>query len=133
MFEEVQGKDLRKGNPWLDSSIKSERRRAVCFTVAEINPPQLPNCRRLDEKGEYGHLHSKKCGNYEELHGVDLCKRACALAVSCEPLSVYIVHEIVKTPEKCSVRKREPSLLSLTKEKLDRFLDEKSGACEGGL
>ena len=125
MFEQTRGVDLSKNNPWLDSSIKNKRKK-VCFTVTEMSPPQLPHCRRVDNEGTFGHLHSKKCGNYEELYGADLCKRAHSLTISNESLSSYIIHQNENPTEKCVARKREPSLLSITKYKLDQFLDVNS-------
>ena len=126
MFEQIQGKDLCKGNPWLDSLIITKRRKEVCFTTTEIIPPQLPHCRRLDEKGEYGYLHSRKCVNYEELDCTELTKQPHALSVYFpKPTPLYIDvrrGEKSKYNERYPLRKRRPPHLLMTTEMLENFL-----------
>ena len=70
MFQEIQNRDLCKGNPWLDKNalnlIKlkiSKRSKHVSFKLTEITPTQLPHCRRNDTSVEFGCLHSKTCKN----------------------------------------------------------------------
>ena len=73
LFESVQGKDLRKGNPWLDREAAKQKRQEIAkqrkmkrvrFSLAEILPPHLPHCRRINlAKPKFGYLHSEKCKN----------------------------------------------------------------------
>ena len=80
MFEELQEKNLSEGNPLMDPLIKTKRKK-VCFAIAEMVPTQLPHCRRVEENEEYGHLHSKKCKNYEDLKDYELYNRANVLSI----------------------------------------------------
>ena len=137
MFEEIQGKDLCKGNPWLDPLIVTERRKEVCFTISEISPPQLPHCRRVDEEGEYGHLHSRKCENYEELDCTELCNRAHVLSVYFpKPFPLYIDYgkgKKSKYKDRYPLRKRDPPHLLMTTEMLEKFMDEHNTDNDSGF
>ena len=95
MFEEIQGKNLSENNPLLKPLLKSKKIKRVRFSITEILPIQLPQCREIDVNGEYGHLHSKNCKNYEQLDGCELYNRAHMLAIIFStPLSLYIKYNV---------------------------------------
>ena len=80
MFENIQGKNLSKDNPWLNPRLAIRTiRKKVTFSITELSPPELPHCRRKNIKGNYGHLHSLGCSNYEDIDGRELVHRACVL------------------------------------------------------
>ena len=87
-----------------------------------MDPPQLPNCRKLDDVGLYGYPRTKTCRNFIEIDDSELYKQAQALNVCYKSLPLYITRGNEKNIGKIFLSRKRTFTSFVNKKKLEKFL-----------